>query len=522
MKNKYRISAIALLGFAVLSAWLVFSPEGTNGSSWKETITLSVPQIDESGTMLTLTVGLKSGVKEGKEAQEAIGEAMDVLSALNAERKIIKLFPGSYEINKPLIFREKHVGIEFVGRINAVDALTDKPWIKNHFEDRLAEASRLMPLVKGNNVSSFIVVDGVVSDKHLQTSISGFIFQNMMAGMGGSHFPDFSYRIRQADFIEKGGSYSKYAYSDGGVASVLGNASIVLQQNVFINPSAYQCGGVLRNEQYGTSKIQASVVKDNIVVNPFAWHTGTFIDNTGGSYALIINNLIILDEVKHHQVELIMNFNKGFLLVENNRIVDSRPASIHASPINLATLHANPRHPVERHDLLANPVSYEKDSGLRRNDNLGVMHSPIDMIVRNIGWDGGAIVTNNKIEGNRYFFDLFVSSEIPKFHSGRAKHFLFGEGSLRLRKIIGRLIGRDIVLPGGWPKEMDHLVEGKKITPSAAELSIEKLRAIFSYKVNALGGKGPYFSNPQVDLAGRWNRSLAETHDQKGPLLPYQ
>jgi hypothetical protein len=33
--------------------------------------------------------------------------------------------------------------------------------------------------------------------------------------------------------------------------------------------------------------------------------------------------------------------------------------------INLATLHATPRHPVERRDLLANPGRYEKDSGRR-------------------------------------------------------------------------------------------------------------------------------------------------------------
>ncbi len=455
MKNKRLISAIALLGFGVVISLFVFFPEGTKGSSWKKTITLSEPQIDESGTMLTMIVGLKYGVKEGKEAQEAIGEAMNVLSGLNAKRKVIKLLPGSYEINKPIIFRKKHFGIEFVGRANAVDALMDNPFIKGHFEDQFAEASHLMPLMKGHKVSSFIVVDGVVSDKHLQTSISGFIFQNMMAGVGGTHFPDFSYRIGQADFVVKGGSYSKYAFSDGGVASVLGNASIVLKENIFINPSAYQCGGVLRNEQYGTTKIQASIVTNNIVVNPFAWHTGAIVDNAPGSYAMITDNLIILEEAKHHQVALITNFNKSFLRVENNRIIDLRPNDLHSSTI----------------------------------------------IVRNLGWDGGAIVVNNKFESNQDSFKPFVLSGLPKWHSGRDMHFFFPEGLIL--KIIDRLIGRNIVLPGGWPKEMDHLVNQRQFKPPYREPKIETLKAIFSYKVASLGGRGQFFPNPQVDLAGR-------------------
>ncbi|MDA8139742.1 MAG: hypothetical protein M0036_13920 [Desulfobacteraceae bacterium] len=326
------VRLIKILGVMILLVFIAFL--GIRGTMAKQPskpgaqIILTGPYLDQQNNALTVALRTTPEEKAAPDAQLAIVRGLEILSKTDslAKRKILKLAPGHYMFSRPVMFKQSYQGIELIGAPEITRPFTEKKIEPATIHQDIAKIRPHLPVIDGGGVSSFMVVDGVAAAVSLTAKISGFYFINQMAGLGGNHYPDLSYRLTADAAAKQKLHYTPFVFTDGGVVSVLGNAAINFIYNIVDQPSAYQCGGVLRNEQYGGSAdTPPSTVTSNIVLNPFAWHTGAFVDNSDDSYVRITRNQILIDMQQHHPTEMITNFTGGFLIVEDNSFIDARP-----------------------------------------------------------------------------------------------------------------------------------------------------------------------------------------------------
>ncbi|KJS33025.1 MAG: hypothetical protein VR64_03675 [Desulfatitalea sp. BRH_c12] len=402
------ISLIGLLGVIALTGALRHQHHRAAGQA-----RLSAPFYDTISKTWMVTLSMPRGVRKIYNAQEPFARALDMLAnaAAVGVPKTLKIETGHYVFSRPLIFKEVHAGIALIGAPHRVRPLTRQTISVDRYRKQINQLAPQLPIIDGNGVTSFLVLDGVAADAHLATTVAGFYMIGQMAGLGGTYYPDFSYRIGDEKFRRKDGYYTRYAFNDGGVVSVLGNSSVTLENNIIDHPMAYQCGGVLRNEQYGDSEVmRASLVRDNLVINPFAWHTGAFVDNNTGAFAKVVSNQIVVDQQMPHPVGLITNFDGAFLVIENNRIVDARPSKQKVPTIGIR--------------ILGRP-----EGVIRSKNTFEEIDTPLDHIA-----DGG-----------------------PPFPPHRSFYFLIKKTkALKLLKTVFN--DRQFVMPGHWPDEIAPLV----------------------------------------------------------------
>jgi hypothetical protein len=417
MVTSGKMHFFSLLLFAILTAFLI----GANpyGGALDETVALVGPFIDETTGALTVAVKVKPGVGQVRNAQNVITRGLDMLSEVESgeNRKVLLVTPGHYVFSRPVIYRPHHAGIDLTGEPSLTRQLTETPIDPNTIRHEIEQLRPGLPVIDGDGVTSFLVIDGVTSGVHLSPEVTGFYFMDHMAGLGGNHYPDLSYRLEDAQFTENGGYYTRYLYNDGGVVSVLGNSSVTFEHNIIEGAMALQCGGVLRNEQYGApGSTKASVVAYNIAINPFAWHTGTFVDNNSGSYIRVLNNQILMDQPIPHEIDLIANFDDAFMVAENNRIIDMR---------------SDKRLAIVGFRLIS------RQPGIVLNDNL---------------FEGVVVPDFHNTEGS------------PPFPPSRSFYFLINKG--KIWKLI-RNIAFDqklpMIRPGHWPDHMDKLVRTRDL-----------------------------------------------------------
>ncbi|RJQ68362.1 MAG: hypothetical protein C4519_23275 [Desulfobacteraceae bacterium] len=402
-----------------------------------ETFELHGPYFDKTAGTMSLVLRMKPGVEHVHDAQNALTRALDLLSEADSgtHRKILKMAPGHYIFSRPVVFKQYHLGIDLIGVPELTKTLTRKEIEARSIREEITNVRAGLPVIDGDGVTSFLVVDGVAAGAHLTTRISGFYFVQQMAGLGGTHYPDFSYRLEDQRFKENGGYYSRYAFNDGGVVSVLGNSSVTFEDNIVDHPMAYQCGGVVRNEQYGApGSTSASIVASNIVINPFAWHTGAFVDNNTGSYARVSGNQILIDGDIPHEVDIITNFDGAFLIAEDNRFIDAR------SDKSTATIG-----------------------------------------IRLLGRQGAVIIGANTFEGIAKPQEHIPGS--PHFPGERSFYFLVKKA--KLLKVFKHFMvpGTPPVWPGQWPKEMaalirtEDLADDDQLRIAALKIHFERMRA---------------------------------------------
>jgi hypothetical protein len=411
-----RPNFISILSMSMLSVLLIGMINNQSDNA-DEAFTLSAPYYDNTSEALVVILSVKPGAEYVQDAQNAVSQALDALARTKASvsRKILRITPGHYIFSRPVIFKQRYRGIDIVGELKLSESLTRKKIAANSIYGELRRIRPNLPVIDGDGVTSFLVVDGVKARTHMATRVSGFYFTRQMAGLGGTYYPDFSYRLKDARFEQSGGYYSRYAFSDGGIVSVLGNASITLNNNIIDHPMAYQCGGVLRNEQYGvTVGKSASVISNNIVINPFAWHTGAFVDNNSGSSVRVSGNQILIDEQMPHEVGMIANFNGAFMIVKNNRFIDDRA------------------------DKAVPAVG-----------------------IRIMGHKGVVISTGNIFVGVSKPYN-YIAKGVPAFPAFRNFYFLIKTGKARsLLKALLDPGAEQFVGPTNWPDDISRLVRAK-------------------------------------------------------------
>lgn len=376
---------------------------------------LSDPFYDRQRDAWTVSLRMKRGGARVPAAEVWFERALDRLAEaeFTGKRRIVKVHPGHYVFGRPVTFKARHLGIALRGEPARIRALTRRKVAADRYRQEIDTIAPRVPILDGAGVASFIVVDGVAAERHVTTTVAGFYLVQQMSGLGGVHYPDFSYRLTDSDFHSKGGYYTRYAFNDGGVVSVLGNASITLADNIIDQPLAYQCGGVLRNEQYGgDGTMPASRVVGNLVINPFAWHTGAFVDNTTGSFVEVRSNQVLIDRDMPHEVALITNFEGAYLVAENNRLVDVRVRR-RVATVGIGIL------------------GRERDFSEHGNSFEGI-DRPQDHIARGT----------------------------PRFRPDRGVYFLFQRA--KAFKLMWALFNeRQFVMPGGWPDEMNPYVRAE-------------------------------------------------------------
>jgi hypothetical protein len=379
-----------------------------------EPVELFGPYVDEGTGTMTVAVRIRSGHDKVRDAQNSITRGLDMLSQADGDgtRKVLLVAPGHYIFSRPVIYRQHHLGIDIVGAPEVTRALTESSLNPETVRDDIARIRPQLPVIDGDGVSSFLVIDGVTSGAHLNAKVTGFYFIDQMAGLGGSHYPDFSYRLQDGQFMAKGGYYTRYAYNDGGVISVLGNSSVVFTHNIVDGAMAFQCGGVLRNEQYGApGSMDASIVTRNIVIDPFAWHTGSFLDNNTGSYIVVSHNQILIDRQIPHEIDMITNFDNAFMVAEDNRIIDARA-----------------------------------------DKSIAVVG------IRMLGPQGGIVMNRNTFEGisQTHYYN---SEGSPPFPENRDFYFLVNKGKiLKMLKYMTSPETLPLIRPGQWPDHMKEFV----------------------------------------------------------------
>jgi len=411
-----------------------------------ETVELVGPYVDEGTGAMTVAVRIRPGTDKVLDAQNVIARGLDMLSEADGgrNRKVLLVAPGHYTFSRPVIYRQHHLGIDLVGAPAVTRMLTESSLNPETVRDEIARIRPQLPVIDGDGVSSFLVIDGVTSGAHLKIKVTGFYFKDQMAGLGGNHYPDFSYRLQDAQFTTKGGYYTRYAYNDGGVISVLGNSSVVFSHNIVNGAMAFQCGGVLRNEQYGApGSMDASIVSRNIVINPFAWHTGSFLDNNTGSYIVVSHNQIFIDHRIPHEIDMITNFDNAFMVAENNRIIDARA------------------------DKSADVVG-----------------------IRMLGPQGGIVMNGNTFEGISQTHH-YSSEGSPPFPENRDFYFLFKKGKiLKMIKNLNSPETLPLIRPGQWPDHMKEFVRTSDLDDDNP-FRISALKRHFArYKQNKLVPKG--------------------------------
>lgn len=408
--GKLRFIPILLAG--IVSVFLMGAANRPPARS-AEPVILSGPVFDKDADAITVSMQIKPGVDRVADAQRTFQKALDLLAATESgtTRKILQIGPGRYVFSRPVIFKQRHLGIDLMGAPGRTRPLTRKKIAADAIRVEIERLRPHLPVIDGDGATSFLVVDGVMAGAHLTTHVSGFYFIDQMAGLGGNYYPDFSYRLKDDRFKPSGGYYSGYAFSDGGVVTVLGNASVTFEDNIVDHPSAYQCGGVLRNEQYGAAgSTSASVVEANIVIDPSAWHTGAFVDNNTGSYVQVRDNQILIDDPMPNPVGMVTNFDGAFLVAENNRFIDIRND--------------------------------------KQTPSIGL---------RILGREGAVIAVGNTFEGiDRPREHLAGSPPFPKF---RDFYFLIRKGKI-IKLLQALASGGQIrfVRPTEWPAEMTTLV----------------------------------------------------------------
>lgn len=381
------------------------------------------PYLDHSSGDLVVDVGIRPGEDRAEDAQILFRTAMDRLAgaAGGKRQKKLKIAPGHYVFNRPLVFREKYRGIALEGAPQVTRTLTKARLEPGTVKEQIERIRDKMPVIDGDGVSSFMVVDGVTADRPVTTSVAGFYFVNQMAGLGGTHYPDLSYRMQKgATGKHTQPKYSRYVFSDGGVLSVLGNSTVNFENNIIDYPLAYQCGGVLRNEQYGaTIPPAASRFADNIIIDPFAWHTGAVVDNASGSRLHIEGNQIFIFRAIPHTVALITNFNEGFITLKKNHFFD------------------------------------------RRNDR----SLPI-VAARSLGAESRVLRSGNSFSGVRKPYEN--RKEVPPFPTHRELYFFLQKGKwVKLLAAFTRFDDPPFVRPGGWPDAWDSMVHHSIDSPAS-------------------------------------------------------
>ena len=373
---------------------------------------LSEPYYDRQRDAWMLSVRMQRGSARVANAELWFERALDRLAQAHAggKRRIVQIHPGHYVFGRPITFKARHAGIELHGEPDRVGALTRRKIAVDRYREDVAAIAPLLPVIDGAGVSSFLVVDGVAAARHVTTTVAGFYLTQQMAGLGGIHYPDFSYRLIDHEFRRNGGYYTRYAFNDGGVVSVLGNASVTLVDNIIDQPLAYQCGGVLRNEQYGgNGPMRASRVNRNLVINPFAWHTGAFVDNNTGSVVEVHANQVLIDRDMPHEVALITNFEGAFLVAKHNRLVDLRRQR------RVATV------------------------------GMGIVGPARDVVGQGNAFEGIDKPQDHRVDG------------APRFRPDRGVYFLF-QRAKALKLVRALFDERQFVMPGAWPDEMDPYV----------------------------------------------------------------